>query len=72
MLNIDSLPERISEDEFADFIGNVLIHERIDDLFSEDAYYDIYKGYGFESVRHDIRPLLRLKKVKHIFIFKSL
>jgi hypothetical protein len=71
VINLDCLPERISENEFAEFVGKLLASECIDDLYSENTYYDLYKGYGFESVRHDIRPLLRFEKVKHIFVFQT-
>jgi hypothetical protein len=71
VINLDCLPERISENEFAEFVNKLLANEPIDDLYSENTYYDLYKGYGFEAVRHDIRPLLRFKKAKHIFVFQT-
>jgi|SRR5664279_3775094 hypothetical protein len=71
VINLNCLPDRISENEFAALASKLLMTERISDLYAEGIYRDVYKGYGFESVRHDIRPLLRFKKVKHIFIFQT-
>jgi hypothetical protein len=71
VINLDCLPESISENEFAEFVGKLLADEQINDLYSENTYYALYRSYGFESIRHDVRPLLRFKRVKHIFVFQT-
>jgi hypothetical protein len=71
VINLDCLPESVSEDEFAEVVGKLLADEQVNDLYSENTYYAVYKRYGFESMRHDVRPVFRLKKVKHIFIFQT-
>jgi hypothetical protein len=71
VINLDCLPDRISENEFAEFVSKLLMSERISDTYSEGTYQEIYRSYGFESVRYDIRPFLRFKKVKNIIIFQT-
>jgi len=71
VINVDVLPEdKLPEDDFEWLIGGLLIDEQIEKLYSERDYYALYRQYGYESVRHDIRPLFGLRKVPTIFLFQ--
>jgi hypothetical protein len=46
VINLDSLPESTSEDEFAEFVGKLLADEQVNELYSENTYYAPTKVMG--------------------------